>query len=869
VGELIVKNSFNDTLMLRILAATSLACAASANVHAADQAAAAADAAASNSQGLEEVVVTASGKDKTQLNSAVSVTSVNAKLIEDFHPSSESEVFRMIPGIQVAGTAGPGGNSNIAVRGLPVATGGSPFVQIQEDGLPTVLFGDIQFGNNDYWTHYDASVARVEAVRGGSATTYASQAPGAVINYISQTGKEEGGYVQLNKGLGYDETKVDFRYGGRINDTTYYHIGGYFKTGRGPLHADFNVSESAQVKANLTKELDGGKGYIRFLVKVADTQEPNYTGSPAYANVSGNSVSGISPYPGFDGRTNSNYSIYNQDFLIVNRDGVLERTKMDGITTKAQAFGNQFHYDFDGGVTVDNNLRWTKMSGGFASPFFNVAHSQNTNAIPVAFSQYNACNIVAAQKAAGVADKDLYSTNGVIGSCVNGQVVGAIKYASGLNAGSAFTGQYLDNNVNVRTNVRDVGSFANDFGLSGKFELANIGKVTARGGWFFMNQKIAEDWHVNVSTREISGHNPSQLDLYSVSGAKLTDSGIAGFNNNWGDCCARDVDLAYADSAPYISLDLDANRFGVDGSVRRDSVKASGWTFKGGTTFNTTVNGVAIPTMLANGPGEVLNYTESYNSWTVGGLFKATPDMSVFVRASQGGRFNGDRQTVSGKINADGSLTQAGKTAAVDFVNQYELGIKDRGSLFGGHYTAEFTLLNGDFKQSTYELTATKCPGGKGGCVIDAKYKSYGAEFYGTYGIGAFSFVANATYSHAQKEGSGATSFVRADGIPDLIYTLSSEYAFSHWISAGLTATGQTSEVDGAGNTYPGDTTVGATIKFYPVDKLELGLSAYNLFDTFALRGNGGISDSSVTPTLIGGAPALGRTVTASVRFSF
>ncbi|MEN9925445.1 MAG: hypothetical protein RL268_1571, partial [Pseudomonadota bacterium] len=108
--------------------------------------------------GLDEIVVTASGRDKSRLDSAVSVTSVSADLVDAFKPSSEAEVFRMIPGIQVPGTSGPGGNSNIAVRGLPVATGGSPFVQIQEDGLPTVLFGDIQFGNNDYWTRFDSSV---------------------------------------------------------------------------------------------------------------------------------------------------------------------------------------------------------------------------------------------------------------------------------------------------------------------------------------------------------------------------------------------------------------------------------------------------------------------------------------------------------------------------------------------------------------------------------------------------------------------------------------------------------------------------------------------------------------------------------------
>jgi outer membrane receptor protein involved in Fe transport len=143
----------------------------------------------------DEIVVTASGGDKSQLDTSVSVTSISADMIEQFRPSSEAEIFRMIPGIQVPGTSGPGGNSNIAVRGLPVATGGSPFVQIQEDGLPTVLFGDIQFGNNDYWTRFDSSVERVESVRGGGSTTYASQAPGAVINYISNTGRVAGGFL--------------------------------------------------------------------------------------------------------------------------------------------------------------------------------------------------------------------------------------------------------------------------------------------------------------------------------------------------------------------------------------------------------------------------------------------------------------------------------------------------------------------------------------------------------------------------------------------------------------------------------------------------------------------------------------------------
>jgi outer membrane cobalamin receptor len=72
-------------------------------------------AAANEDTGLDTIVVTASGRDKTQINSAVSVTNVKAELIQSFQPSSEAEIFRLLPGIQVAGTSGPGGNSNIAV----------------------------------------------------------------------------------------------------------------------------------------------------------------------------------------------------------------------------------------------------------------------------------------------------------------------------------------------------------------------------------------------------------------------------------------------------------------------------------------------------------------------------------------------------------------------------------------------------------------------------------------------------------------------------------------------------------------------------------------------------------------------------------
>ncbi len=803
--------------------------------------------AAEETGGLDEIVVTASGGDRTLIDSAIAVTSVSAETIANFKPTSESEIYRLIPGIQAAGTAGPGGNSNIAVRGLPVATGGSPFVQLQEDGLPTVLFGDIQFGNNDYWTRYDASVERLESVRGGGATTFASQAPGAVINYISNTGRKAGGYIQLNQGIDFKEARVDFRYGAPIGESTRFHIGGFYKVGNGPLN-NFRVSDSVQLKANLTQEFDEGKGYVRLLFKYANTQDPNYTGAPAFATRSGNKISNITPFPGFDGRSQNNYSLYNRTGLFLNRAGTaLERRDIDGITTKQVSIGAQFHYEVGEQFTIDNNFRWSDMSGAFASPFLNLTRTSN-----------------------------------VLGSTVNGSAVTAIRYASGPRAGQLYTGTYIDNNVNVRTNIRDAGSVANNLALAGKFE-AGFAKITARAGFFYMKQNIGMDWHVNQSNREVSGNNPSQLDLFSATGTKLTQEGISGYNNNWGTCCARDYDLSYTNTAPYLQLDLDNDSFALDGSVRFENVKAKGGGTQGGTTITINSGGVLLPALLSNSAREVLNYSRSYTSWTAGALYKVTPNLSLFVRGSRGGRFNGDRQTFGGKFTTTGALctsaqaktpgttgcTADGVTPSVDFVNQYEIGLKNRGQIGGGRYSVEFSLLKGDFKQSTFELSATRCGGVAGGCIIDSKYRSSGAEFFGTLGFGGFTLVANATYTKA-KQLDGAT-YRRASYLPDLTYTVSANYDVADIVTLGVAATGQTSVRDDPGNEYPGSTIFNANIAVRPVERLELGLSVYNLFNKLDFRGNGSnVADVPATgPIVVTGTPVVGQTFTGTLKYKF
>ncbi|WP_033923613.1 TonB-dependent receptor plug domain-containing protein, partial [Sphingomonas sp. 37zxx] len=137
-------------------------------------------------------------------------------------PRSLGELFRNIPGIRVEAGAGESQNS-YTVRGLPLVNGGSKYIQFQEDGMPVLEFGDMQALTPDIFIRADFNVGQVESIRGGSASTFASNAPGGVINLISKTGEVEGGSVMATIGVDYESYRTDFDYGGQLGNGWRFH----------------------------------------------------------------------------------------------------------------------------------------------------------------------------------------------------------------------------------------------------------------------------------------------------------------------------------------------------------------------------------------------------------------------------------------------------------------------------------------------------------------------------------------------------------------------------------------------------------------------------------------------------------------------
>ena len=793
-------------------------------------------AAASDVDTLSAVVVTAAGGDKTKLKSSISVTSVETETVTDFSPRSEAEVLKLIPGLQASGTAGPGGNANIGVRGIPVSTGGSEYVTIQEDGLPVILFGDVQFGNNDYWIRFDNSVSRVETVRGGSASTFASQGPGAVINYISKTGETKGGEVAISSGLNFTETRLDFDYGDHITDTLRFHVGGFYKDGSGAAHIGYNAENGYQIKANITKDFDDGKGFLRFNFKRLDDKEPTNTSMPTLATLSGNNVTGFGNLPGIDAGRYSSAGVYNQSFKVLAADGTLKTVQMEGIHPVVTSFGGEFHYNLSDTLSVTDNFRYTNMSGVFAN-------------------QWTTENL----------------TSSLIAS-----PVGSIVYAAGPNKGQLYTSPYINSGAQAYTTMKDVGNAVNDLTLNGKFAVSDDVKVTARGGWFHMLQHINMDWRINNATYSLnSSSNSVPLDLFAGAngtGAQLAANGVTGYNNQWGGCCGgRTYDLTYTDDAPYLEADTKYGKFDLDVSVRQDSVKAAGSTYAPVAGANITVTdalgSASLPTYVTSAtPTEVLNYTKSYTSWSIGGLYEYDDKTSFFVRSSRGGRFNADRLTFGGNFTASGGLTQKGSAISLNYLLQQEIGVKRRGEFNGVRYTAELTYFQSQLTEHNYDFTrASHNP------PLDPNisniYRSKGVEFAGTAQYGDFHLVANLTVTDSTLVNLDTTP----NGLPGYNYTVAPSWD-NGTFAAGLIVTGQGSVYLDDQNTQkaPAADLVNAFAKYRLTKDLELGVNVNNLFDRLGPIGGGGIQQKlNATQGIFDASIPFGRTITASLRYRF
>ncbi len=777
----------------------------------------------------EEIVVTAVARGQNRLDSSVSVSSLNADAIIAATPRSAAELFRSLPGIRSESSGGEG-NANIQSRGIPISTGGAKFLQLQEDGLPILEFGDIAFGNADIFLRTDSTVARVEAVRGGSASTFASNSPGGVINIISKTGSVEGGSIQGTLGLDYGEYRLDANYGGRLSDTLTFNIGGFYRVGEGPRHAGYDGNKGGQVKANLTKTFD--RGFFRLNFKYLDDRAIAYLPSPVRVTGS-NGDPKYQALPGLSPNSDTIHSIYFTQAVTLDGQNRRETDDIrDGMHPLVKAIGFEGQFDIADGWTVNNKFRFASISGRFNSPF------------------------------PATTDTVQNLANGIGGA-------GAVAtYANGPLAGQAVANPTTANAIGIvlfNTKLNSLDNVTNDLRLNHRFDMANSGVLDVSVGLYKSRQKIDMDWTWSSYLLEAKGDNAALINVRTAAGVSQTDTGLVAYGASYfGNCCRRSYNLDFDTSAPFASLTYKSGSLTVDGSLRYDFGRARGFVLGDGPVVANDVDGngtISVPetkaTVMPLTLTRPVDYNYHYLSYSGGANYRIGDNLSAFARYSRGGRANADRFVFGGNTSATtGQLLPGAR--AVDFVRQAEAGLKYQGSGLSFYATA----FHAKTQEQNYEATTQRS--------FANTYRAYGLELEGAYRTGGFNLAANATYTDAKIIASNDPTVIgnRPRRQAKLIWRVAPEYT-SGMFSVGASAigTGASYTQDSNNLKLPAFTQVNAFVAVRPIERLQLSINANNLFN---VAGYTEAEEGSIPANGIVRARSInGRTVSASLKLDF
>ncbi|KQS03345.1 TonB-dependent receptor [Sphingomonas sp. Leaf357] len=786
-----------------------------------------------------DTVTTGVAKGRDRLDSATSTSSLREADIAKLAPQSIGELMRDIPGVRSEASNGEG-NANISIRGLPIASSGAKFVQLEEDGLPVLEFGDIAFTGADMFLRADLSLQQVDVIRGGSASTFASNSPGGIINFISKTGETEGGAVALTSGLDYRQYRADFDYGLHLSDSLRLHVGGFYRQGEGPRRAGYDAQKGGQIKLNVTKTFPGG--YIRLYGKYLDDRSPYYDNVPL--RVSGTDGDPkYSAVANFDPTRDTLLSRYNPSITLLGADNTPTSVDLrEGQHAVVKAFGVEARIDL-GDWTVIEKFRFADIGGRMVAAI-------NPNFLPAAqpaafFAGPGARLSYASGPLAGTAIADPTTLNG------NGLLVAA------TTQNIPFAG--MDN-------------VTNDLRASRTWHIGG-GELTTTAGFYASRQAIDQDTLWTTQLIEVrGGGNAALIDVATAAGVQTTSNGVGSYTFAFAPASLRRrLRVDYGVNAPFASLNYHIGKVAIGGSLRYDVGSARGSIFgselgggrigvvsrdmNGDGVLSPAETKVGVTPLTAPAP---VDYAYRYLSYSAGVNVRIAEPFSVFGRYSRGARANADRILFSPIVSATtGGLNLP--DAVYDPVQQAEIGAKYRDA----GLTLNLTGFWAKAQDTNIDTT--------NGQPIARRYRAIGAEFEGGYRHGIFSLTAGATYTKARIVADGVSPEI-VGNVPrhqaDLIFQATPQITTDRFdIGAVFIGTTDSYAADANLLKMPGYVTTNAFVQFRLARRLQLSLNANNLFDTIAITN---ILSATIPANGVVSAKVLnGRTLSASARFDF
>lgn len=568
---------------------------------------------------MEEAVVTAAFSPRAKLESSVAITTLEATDIETQAPQNTADLLKAIPGFYVESSGGEGGN-NVFTRGIP-ADGSYRYMSMQADGMPVFESPELAFTNIDLLYRLDETVERMEAVRGGSASVFSSNAPGGIVNFVSKTGGDElAGLVKFTGGSS-GLFRSDVNLGGPLGDQWRFNAGGFYRTDDGVRFPGFTGNKGGQFRANVTYLLgDGGdKGYVRAYGTYLNDHNIFYLPVPLQNPDDPRSISG------FDAQYGTLTTLNAALVQIPGPNGPdRELDLTDGMHPVRRSFKTDLFFDLGDGLTIRNTSQ--AMS---ADVSFNAIFSLNNPTSATAFAD----EVLASYNQSGI-----------------GPAASAYDYRYAFDDDVEML-DFNPNNANGNGLVVESGWWNVEkplTNLSNNFQVSyDVARHSLSGGVYFSFYTAKEQWQFNNILTEVrSQPRLLDLELLDEEGNTVVSATENGFTR-YGDFHRRHegegtVIALYAGDEWEVT---DALRIDVGGRYEKG-------VFRGKTEVNNIdVNpneqgdNLGNPNTLADdnfvtGTGRFRPYDHAFDEWaaSLGLNVKVSSALALFGRGSRGFR---------------------------------------------------------------------------------------------------------------------------------------------------------------------------------------------------------------------------------------
>ncbi len=669
---------------------------------------------------LDNYVVTgrAGTEFRTKAETSYALTDVSAEQLRLQAPIGVAEALKAVPGFWIEASGGEASN-NIRARGIPAD--GFSTVSLQEDGLPIQHDGGLGWLNADQSFRLDETIQRLEVVRGGPASVFASNAPGGIVNFVTRRGGDTPeGVVKYEIG-DFNHHRVDAWFGGPAGPWR-YGIGGFWRISDGIRDPGFRANDGYQLRASLGRDLPNG-GRFDANIKHFDDHVIFYLPIPLTFDSDGDPT-GV---PGFDPNFGTVVGPETRRVAVQTPGGPQIIDVESGTHVKLTQITANLELPLPGDWKLENRFRY-RTSDTKRENFF----PNNLTAGTTRLNQLRAGALAAFPTATDV----------------------QFRYATTPNVtfnptNQNGTGLVLDGTA-IRIGV-ELDEILNDLRLMKKFSFGEQTHDIALGFYLAALDETFRDLRATLFTDVRD--NARLLDLVAVDDAgavvgTVTDNGIFRHGSNFANGLGDSLTTAF-----YLSDEWQVTpKLRIDAGVRWEQIETDGRTER----FAGVNLGTPSTSNVLSGTGVFDPYDRRFSraSWTVGADWQFTPDSGLFAR-----------YTPTFRLPSVGSfITNPNATPVTQKTDLYEVGYKYVSQPFSVFVTAfRTTFDNFSFTDTVFDPNT----GGFTMRTVFIKTETDGVEIEGNIRPAPwFDVSATATFQRAEFGDFRITQNVNGQPVP-------------------------------------------------------------------------------------------------------